>query len=223
MHVAPKNAGNLRLITPIQKVSVPGKSSCERWKMCSSHLKMWYEPDRWATEASLTLTRMHLTNLVIPASRSTLLQPHILLTNSIHLINHWQTHGERERERGRERKNKTKQRRGKKEGRNLKSIQEKWAVNIVAFFIRGGGAVISGGEGRGGLGGHGHLRDSFEGFVLQHWGKKRWESGFMGRWGGREMGWGCSEKRRKHMRKQLKYWNTWRDRSCYAIGSSATK
>ena len=143
MHVAPKNAGNLRLITPIQKVSVPGKSSCERWKMCSSHLKMWYEPDRWATEASLTLTRMHLTNLVIPASRSTLLQPHILLTNSIHLINHWQ------REREREREKKPKQRRGKKEGRNLKSIQEKWAVNIVAFFIRGGGAVISGGEGRG--------------------------------------------------------------------------
>lgn len=43
------------------------KSSCERWKMRSSHLKMWYEPDRWATVASLTLTRMHLTNLVIPA------------------------------------------------------------------------------------------------------------------------------------------------------------
>lgn len=72
---------------------------------------------------------MHLTNLVIleHEDASPLQTPPLTVMNFVHFINHWQTHGERE-------ENKQRQ---MKERRNLKSIQDKWGVNIMAFSSGG--------------------------------------------------------------------------------------
>lgn len=74
---------------------------------------------------SHTRTSLILSFQPMKTPHPTLLQPLIHLTNFVHLINHWQT------QRVRERKKWNKD--GEAGGENLKSTQEQWAVNIMAF------------------------------------------------------------------------------------------
>lgn len=121
------------------------------------------------TQKKNTLTHTHLTNLVIPAHEDASPHPPPTPHPPDQLRSPHQPLADTESER----EKKMKQRWGESE-----IHPGAMSCKHHGFFIRGGEQSSVEGE----VGSGGDFRDSFMGFVLQHWGRDRWESSFTGHW-----------------------------------------